>query len=281
VKATAVFFPFDLFGSPGTGAGVNLLADAFQEMLADNRREQVPTRARAYQRRVQMHELSFEALPTYLDWRARGREAARAVLSRNDFLLWIAGNHLGVLPVYDELGAVDSGTLIVQLDAHLDIYNLTDCTSELSHGNFLLHCAAPLPPIVNLGHRDLLLRPDYIARYYHHTFPASSLAIDPEPALGYLREASAAAQRVFVDLDCDVLDVAYFPAQAHPLPFGLDPHLLLRLLEAAWCGPVHGIAISEYDPARDEHDRSLGTLVWLIEYLLLKRLEVPRRGKWR
>src|SRR6266513_1487566 len=47
VKTSAIFFPFDLFGSAGAGAGAELLAEAFQEMLADNRRERVPTRARA------------------------------------------------------------------------------------------------------------------------------------------------------------------------------------------------------------------------------------------
>jgi arginase family enzyme len=273
VKARAVFFPFDLFGSPGTGAGAQLLADACREMLADNRREQVPTRARAYQRRVRLDELTFETVPAYQDWRASGRKAARTVLANNDWLFWIAGNHLGVLPVYEELATLGKDTLVVQLDAHLDVYNLTDCTSALSHGNFLLHCSAPLPTIVNLGHRELLLRHDYVARYYRRTFPAAALAIDPEPAVAYLREVSTAAARVFIDLDCDVFDPAYFPALAHPLPLGLSPHLVLRLLDAAWSEHVIGVAFSEFDPARDQGDRSLSTLVWLFEYLLLRRFE--------
>jgi arginase family enzyme len=273
VKARAVFFPFDLFGSPGTGAGAQLLADAVREMLADNRREQVPTRARAYQRRVRLDEIAFENLAAYQEWRARGRAAAREILAGDDFLFWVAGNHLGVLPVYEELASLAAGTLVVQFDAHLDVYNLTDCTSELSHGNFLLHGAAPLPPILNLGHRDLLLRPDYVARYYRRTFSAAALALDPEPAVRYLREASAAAGRVFLDVDCDVFDPAYFPALAHPLPLGLSPQLVLRLLDAAWSDRVIGVALSEFDPTRDESDRSLSTLVWLLEYLLLKRFE--------
>jgi arginase family enzyme len=242
-------------------------------MLADNRREQVPTRARSYQRRLRIEELPFETLVEYQSWRERGRAAARAVMAKGDFLLWIAGNHLGVLPVYDELAQRGAGTLVVQLDAHLDIYHLTDCTSELSHGNFLLHCAGPLPSIAGLGHRELLLRPDYIGQTYERSFSASALAIDPEPALQYLRQASAAATGVFIDLDCDVFDPAYFPGLAHPLPFGLSPHLVLRLLDAAWSERVLGIAISEFDPARDENDRSLSTLVWLLEYLLLRRFE--------
>jgi hypothetical protein len=36
---------------------------------------------------------------------------------------------------------------------------------------------------------------------------------------------------------------------------------------------VCGFAISEFDPARDRNDQSLGTLMWLIEYVLLRQYE--------
>jgi hypothetical protein len=36
---------------------------------------------------------------------------------------------------------------------------------------------------------------------------------------------------------------------------------------------VAAVALSEFDPGRDREDRSLSTLVWLLEYLLLKRHE--------
>jgi len=278
VKTTAVFFPFDLFGSAGTAAGAELLADAFREMLADNRREKIPTRARAYQGKVRVQEFAFEKLASYEGWREKARQAVRQAWDHGDFLLWVTGNHLGVLPAYDELAAGPAGSLVVQLDAHLDVYNLTDCTAELSHGNFLLHCAGPLPEVINIGHRELLLRPDYVGRYYRATFPASALAIDPAPALAYLTEAVRAAERVFLDIDCDVFDSAYLPAVAHPAPFGLSPHLVLRFLEAAWSARVAGVALSEFEPARDQEDRSLATLIWLLEYVLLKRHE-PRMRK--
>ncbi len=273
MKARTVIFPFDLFGNPGAAAGANLLADALREMLADNRREQVPTRARAYQRRLHIDELTFDTVQAYADWRERGREAARGVLKKNDWLLWIAGNHLGVLPVYDELARLGDGTFVLQLDAHLDIYNLTDCKAELSHGNFLLHCAGPLPAIAGLGYRELLLRPEYIEQFYVRTFSAAALAIDPEPALAYVRQTSAEAARVFIDLDCDVFDPAFFPALGHPMPCGISPTGALRVIDAAWSERVIGVALSEFDPARDVNDRSLSTLVWLLEYLLLKRFE--------
>src|SRR5436305_1042296 len=100
VKTRAIFFPFDLFGSAGTRTGAERLADAFQEMLADNRREKVPTRARAYTRKVQFEEFVFDTLADYQAWRSNARDAVRAALGRGEFLLWVSGNHLGALPVY-------------------------------------------------------------------------------------------------------------------------------------------------------------------------------------
>jgi arginase family enzyme len=273
VKTTACFFPFDLFGSAGCRDGALLLADALREMLADNRREQRPTRARAYSGKVRTREVAFEELPAYQNWRGRGRQLARQVLRNGDFLFWVTGNHLGVLPVYDELAHEPAETLVVQLDAHLDVYDLSDCTPELSHGNFLLHCAGKLPAIWNIGSRELLLRSEHVRQYYQQVFPAEALAIDPEPALQGLRQASRAAQRVFIDLDCDVFDPAFFPGVTHPLPFGLSTQQVLRFLDAAWSERVVGVAISEFDPGRDQNDQSLSTLVWLMEYLLLKTHE--------
>src|SRR5271163_3001227 len=104
MKTRALFFPFDLFGSGGTRQGAELLADAFQEMLADNRRERTPTRARAYTNKVRFEEFSFETLSAYTTWNQDARQAVHEVWEDDDFLLWTTGNHLGVLPLYEELG---------------------------------------------------------------------------------------------------------------------------------------------------------------------------------
>jgi agmatinase len=272
VKTSAIFFPFDLFGSGGARAGAEMLAEAFKEMLADNKRERVPTRARAYAGKIRVQDFAFDNLAAYQNWRTEARQAIASAFSRHEFLLWVAGNHLGVLPVYDEL-AGSKNTVVVQFDAHLDVYNLSDCTAELSHGNFLLHCTGPLPSLINVGQRELLLRPAYIDKYYRKTFAAAELAVDPEPALAYVRQACAEAERVFLDVDCDVFDAAYFPAVAQPVPFGLSPATVLRFLDAAWSDKVAGLALSEFVPARDQRDRGLETLMWLIEYVLLRKYE--------
>jgi arginase family enzyme len=119
-----------------------------------------------------------------------------------------------------------------------------------------------------------LLPSDHIKAYYRRTFSAAELAIDPQPVLDDLRQASRDARRVFVDIDCDVFDPTSFPAVAQAVPFGLTPHLLLRLVDAIWSTNVAGLMLSEFDPGRDRNDQSLAILVWLIEYLLLRRHEM-------
>ena len=272
MKTTAVFFPFDLFGSGGTRAGAELLADAVREMLADNRRERVPARARAYTSKVRVEELLFETLAEVTGWRERGREAAREVIGRGDFFLWATGGHLGVLPVLEELPA---DTLVVQFDAHLDVYNLSDCTSELSHGNWLRHAAGTLPPIVHVGNRDLFLRREESEAFFRAVFSADEFILRPDDVLRQLAQLAGEAKRVVIDVDCDVFDPAYFPATPQPQPMGLSPQLFLRCLDAVWSDRVVGLCLSEFDPARDDRDRSLGLLLWLIEYVLLRRYEKP------
>lgn len=270
-----VAFPFDIFGSAGAGAGAQLLADAIREMLADNRREKQPSRAQAYHGQVRIREISFETIKSVADWRKDAKQLARTALRRGDFLIWLGGNHLSVLPVLEELGTM-ANSLAVQFDAHLDVYNLADCTTELSHGNFLLHAAEPLPPIVHVGHRDLFLPADYLAKHFAAAIPAEEIAVHPDEVALRLKEL-ASKEKVWIDIDCDIFDPAYFPATGHALPFGLPAPTMLQLLEAVWSDRIAGVSISEFEPARDRNDQSLGLLVWLLEWLLLKRYERPGR----
>ena len=69
MRIQAVAFPFDLFGSAGTGAGAQLLADALRELLADTRRETRPARADAFRDRVRVKEFVFETLAECEGWR--------------------------------------------------------------------------------------------------------------------------------------------------------------------------------------------------------------------
>ncbi|HEX4607723.1 MAG TPA: arginase family protein [Urbifossiella sp.] len=272
MKSVAVVFPFDLFGSAGAGAGAQLLGDAVREILDDTARETRPCRAAALSGAVKVREAAFETVEAVAGWRKRGRLLARPVLAAGDFLLWLGGNHLSVLPVLEELGSADAaGTLVVQFDAHLDVYRFHDTTAELSHGNFLKHAAGPLPALVNVGHRDLFLTVPEVAETFAAAHSAADVATKPDRVLADLRKRAAAAKRVWIDLDCDALDPAFLPAVGQPLPFGLTPPAVLAVLDAVWSGKVAGVSVSEFDPGRDVRDTGLSFLGWLVEYVLLRR----------
>lgn len=267
MRSTVVVFPFDLFGSAGTGAGAKLLGDAVHEILDDTERETRPCRADALRGNVTVKEFDFDALADVTAWRKRGRAAARQALKGGEFVLWLGGNHLAALPVLEELGAE---TLVMQFDAHLDVYAFHDNTEELSHGNFLTHFEAPRPRLVNVGHRDLFLTPEEIGATFEAVYPAWDVAADAGRVAAELRAKAGAAKRVWIDLDCDAFDPAALPAVPEPLPFGLSAPAFLSLFEAVWGGNVAGLSISEFDPGRDARDASLNLLGWLVEYVLLK-----------
>ncbi len=173
-------------------------------------------------------------------------------------------------------------SLVIQLDAHLDIYNLTDCTAELSHGNFLLHAEGSLPDIVNIGHRDLFLPADHIEKHYRQTISSLETTHDPHGTLAKVEKLLRHAKRVFLDIDCDVFDPAFFTATSHPMPFGLAPAFVPRLIQTIGSHRLAGVAISEFEPGRDRNDQSLNTLGWLLEWILLERYEKPGdKGKKR
>lgn len=264
---SVVVFPFELFGSAGTGAGAQLLGDAVRELLDDAAQETRPTRTDALRGNVRVKELAFETLPQVNEWRKRGRQAARTAFKVGDFTLWLSGNHLGVLPVFEELSP---DTLVVQFDAHLDIHEFHDTTRELSHGNFLKHLPKPRPRLVNVGHRDLFHTPPQIAEHFAAAYSAVDVAVNLDRVATELAKCAKAAARVWLDLDCDAFDPAFLPGVQQPLPFGLSPPAFLKLLDAIWSDKVIGMSLSEFDPGRDVRDGSLHLLGWLIESLLLK-----------
>jgi len=157
VATKVVVFPFDLFGNSGAAEGSKLLADEIRTMLRDSYAETAETRALAWRDQVRLRELPMDNLSSLKRWRERGSQAIRRVLKGGDRFIWLSGNHLGVLPVYEE---IDSASVtVLQLDAHLDMHHFADTLDTPSHGNFLLHSRKPLPRVFNVGHRDLLIPP--------------------------------------------------------------------------------------------------------------------------
>ena len=52
-----------------------------------------------------------------------------------------------------------------------------------------------------------------------------------------------------------------------------SPALLLSLLDLVCTPQLAGVMLSEFVPARDRNDESLAIVLWLMEWLLLRRYE--------
>ena len=264
--ANVVIFPFDSFGNEGTGAGAMLLGDALREAIDDTAEEERETRPHSYADALTILEHAFADIDALRHWKRTGQETIRSLLQTDSPTLWLAGSHLGVLPIYEELTPDD---LIIQFDAHLDMYDLHDVTETLSPGNFLIHAQTELPRIINLGHRDLFLMNDDISDLYESHYPSEMIATHFRKVIDALRLAAESAKRIWIDIDVDVFDPIYVPAVQHPQPFGLTSMQFLPLLDAVWSEKVVGVSFSEFDPGRDVRDQSLNLLGWLTERLLL------------
>jgi agmatinase len=269
MRTHVIVFPFDNFGNAGTGAGAQLLGDALREVQTDTAEETRQIRASCYAEGLRFKDTHFETLDELAAWRTTGRTIAKKALSSREFLIWLGGNHLSVLPLLEEL---PSDTLVIQFDAHLDVYNLHDCTPELSHGNFLLH-AEKRPRIVNIGSRDLFLTAKHVGKTFEAIFGVDRIAGDFPGMLSTLQQLLDSAPKIWIDLDVDAIDPQFVPAVCQPMPFGLTPPQFLVILQKIWSEKILGISISEFTPGRDVRDASLNFLGWLLEWLLLKRFE--------
>jgi len=272
-KTTAVVFPFDNFGNAGTGAGAQFLGDFLNELLDDNAQEDRPMRPDAYAESLFLQEVEFQTLDDLATWRSEGRKRLNDAFRHGERVIWLGGNHLSVLPVYEELGGSKSN-LVLQFDAHLDVYQLHDINPNPSNGNFLLHSETPLPAIVNLGHRDLFLPPAEIKKHFAAAYSALEIAGEMPRVMAELQKRSAKAKRIWIDIDADAFDPSIMPGVHHPLPGGITLLMLLQILNAVWSSDkIAGVSISEFDPSLDKDGTGANLLGWLLEWLLLKWYE--------
>jgi len=266
-KIPVVVLPFDALGSAGTGRGAMVLSDVLREAVDDTKLEKRVTRPGKFARLLYFIESRFDTVESLASWRVDAAEVAADHSIRWDFSLWLGGNHLSVLPLLEELSPTD---LVIQLDAHLDCYDLADSTVELNHGNFLQALKPKKRPrIAHIGNRDLFLTAKDVKPHVDVVIPIDRVVADFDHVKAQLLELIGKAKRVWLDVDADVLDPAFAPAVHVQSPCGLTPQQLLAVLLLIPKEKFFGLSISEYDPGRDDGDRTLNLLGWFLERALL------------
>jgi formiminoglutamase len=187
-------------------------------------------------------------------------DAVRSALQRADVVVVLGGDNSvtrpachGVVDSLDRLG-------LLTLDAHHDLRDVGDGLSNGNPVRALLADGLPGPNIVQMGIAPFANSPAYadVAREAGVTVLTVEAARTKGAgaavgeALMYLAER---VDRVYVDLDIDVLDRAFAPGAAGSRPGGLLPEELFRVARICGQHPLVGaIDVVEVDPTRDVSD---------------------------
>ncbi|WP_122465524.1 arginase family protein [Brevundimonas lutea] len=197
--------------------------------------------------------------------------AVRAQANR-DLIVLIGGNNAVTRPGVHGLGL--EGTALLTLDAHFD---LRDTDQGLTNGNpvqALLDDGLDGRRISQIG-----LAPFANTRRAHDKALAAGISVRTAAEcrrIGFaavvaeeLERLSGLADRIYVDVDIDVLDRSQWPASPGARPGGCSVHDLFEATRLIGAHPkVAAVDLTEYDPSLEIGD--LGSLTvgrWFCELL--------------
>jgi formiminoglutamase len=210
-----------------------------------------------------MPELAFQPVAEAV---ALNVEAAPAVVL-------LGGDNSITRPGCHGLGLPLSRCGLLTLDAHLD---LRDLEGGLTNGNpvrALLHDGLPGDHIFQIGIQPFANSEAYarVAREAGiHVITADCVmergaAAVVREALEYLDQRT---ERIYVDLDLDVLDRVFAPATPGSRPGGLAPHLVRKAAHICGAHPkVRVLDLVEMDPTHDVGEATaLAAAACLLEF---------------
>jgi formiminoglutamase len=217
--------------------------------------------------------LPEEALPPI-------RDAVAAALKAAEAVVLLGGDNSITRPGCHALGDLGRCGLLT-LDAHLD---LRDLDNGLSNGNpvrALLGDGLPGHHIAQIGAQSFANSGAYAMVARKAGIRVISARAASQRGIGYVVEEALLhlereTDRIYVDLDLDVLDRIYVPATPGSRPGGLTPSQLRHA--ARLCGEhpkVRVLDLVEIDPTRDIADATvMAAAACLLEFSVgvLKRL---------
>ncbi|MGH9675311.1 MAG: arginase family protein [Bryobacteraceae bacterium] len=185
------------------------------------------------------------------------RDAVAAAARKAEAVVILGGDNSVTRPGLHGLGVPPARCGLLTFDAHFD---LRDLDAGLTNGNpvrALLADGLPGEHIAQIGLQPFANSAPYatVAQEAGIHFVTSGcvhergIEVVVAEALAHL---DARADRIYVDIDLDVLDRAYAPAAPGSRPGGLWPHQLRRA--ARMCGvhsKVRAVDLVEIDPSQD------------------------------
>ena len=192
----------------------------------------------------------------------RVEEAVSAILSGNNRLLVLGGDHAITYPVLKAVAAHHGPITLIHLDAHPDLYDIYE-GDRLSH-------ACTMARIMEEGLARRLIQIGIRASNGHQLAQAERFGVETYEmkSIRDIRNIpmSPLEAPVYLTLDLDVLDPAYAPGVSHFEPGGMSVRDLLSFIQAL---PVLvGADLVEYNPERDPSGVTAMVAVKLMKEIL-------------
>ncbi len=195
-------------------------------------------------------------------------EVAKRIAARDSLVVAVGGDHSISFPVgrgMERFGPVD----VVHFDAHADFEDEI-FGARYTHGSNLRRLSE-LPFVRNVTAVGLraVYRSEYDGLVDYGAGILTSRDVLEEGAREAIERVVPAADRLYVSIDIDVLDLSIVPGTTLPEPGGLPYRALRKALEAvAKKGKVVGFDIVELNPPHDFAAATSRVTAWLITHFL-------------
>jgi formimidoylglutamase len=179
-------------------------------------------------------------------------------LDPQSIALFLGGDNAITRPLVKGLARGDLEEVgILTLDAHHDVRTTTSGPTNGSPIRGLLEDGLPDGRVVQVGIHSFANSREYRSYCDEHGVEVITMEIVDEVGAGWavhsaLNDLAERCRWVYVDVDIDVLDVAFAPGCPGARPGGMNPRQLAAAVRAAGAHPsVRAADIVEVDPSRD------------------------------
>ena len=189
--------------------------------------------------------------------------AVTKILTTEKKLLAIGGEHLITLPLFNAIKKVHSEFTMLQLDAHADL-RTSYTGSEFSHASVMQLCLkAGLKKLIQVGIRSMTKEEQEL----RHTSNLIKTADYVEEVENHLTNG----EKVYLTVDVDFFDPAYFPATGTPEAGGASFADFIKLIKILRKKNINiiGADIVEFAPEIDHSKISSAFATKLVRELLL------------
>lgn len=196
---------------------------------------------------------------------ARTHRAVVKIVSQGGIPIILGGDHSISAPAIEGyMEVVNQPLTVVHLDAHTDLGEWVPGTTH-HHGNVmrrLLH-NCPLASLFQIGIRGFSGAPEKHARCTMFTQREVDTDIDK------VLEVAPFGKSCYITIDIDVIDPVFAPGTGTPVPMGMHPHQLLKILGTiAQNNTVVGIDLVEVSPDQDSNNITSSLAFHQLMYLL-------------